>query len=68
MKLSGRLLSTITYLVEGQSCLELLNGLQSFALLLAQNVANLDAVGGLQSLASFGVVIYAEKKQTSQIN
>lgn len=45
------------YLVEGQSCLQLLNGLQSLALFLAQNMANLDAVGGLQCLASLGVVI-----------
>src|SRR5687767_6165303 len=38
------------YLVEGDARLELLNSLQCLALLVAEDVTDLDAVGGLQCL------------------
>lgn len=54
------------YLVEGDARLELLDSLQRLALLVAEDVADLDAVGGLQRLASLGIVIYDPNVRTTK--
>lgn len=46
------------YLVKGDASLELLDSLQCLTLLVTKDVADLDAVGGLQCLASLGIIIY----------